>query len=219
MAIARRFRIMLTVVTLAAVTALAFTVWSNLRILHDHRDRLYDSTTAIPPREIGIVLGTSPSLGDGSPNPFFTYRIDAAVALFRAGKVRHLIVSGSNPDPSYNEPAAMRAALVRRGIPDSAITSDFAGLRTLDTVIRARDVFAAGPCTFITQRAHAARALEIASARGIDAIGFCARDVDSAASLRFRLREIIARDVAIIDLYLIHRQPRFPGPREPIAHN
>jgi SanA protein len=103
--------------------------------------RLYSSTAAIPRRELGLVLGCSRHLGDGSPNPFFDTRVQAAAELFHAGKIDYLLVSGDNHTTGYNEANDMRNALLKSGIPAARIYCDFAGFRTLDSIVRAREVF------------------------------------------------------------------------------
>ncbi len=102
-------------------------------------------------------------------------------------------------------------------MPAAAITCDYAGFRTLDSVIRARQVFGLDACTIVTQRYHNTRALEVARATGLDAVGFCTQDVEMRHSIRTEIREIASRTVAILDLYVWHRQPRFPGPPELIG--
>ena len=207
----RRFRLPIAI---AAVVACAFVVFANLHILRANRDRLYTRTEDIPARETGLVLGANRVLGDGRPNLYFTYRMDAAAALYHAGKVRRLLVSGDNGHTGYDEPGMMKAALVARGVPASAIVCDYAGFRTLDSVIRAQNVFGLRSCVIITQRYHNTRALEVARATGLDAVGFCARDVDLRGSVRAELREVASRTVAMLDLYVWRKQPRFPGPPE-----
>lgn len=205
----------LSLAALAAVS-LGFVVFANLRIVCAHRDHLYTRIQDVPIRETALVLGSSRTLGDGRPNPYFVGRMDAAAALYHAGKVRRLLVSGDNGRRDYDEPTMMKESLVTRGVPASAIVCDYAGFHTLDSVIRARQVFGLDTCTIITQRFHNARALEMAEANNLDAIGFCARDIGFRYSIRTELREIASRTVAVLDLYVWHRHPRFPGPREPL---
>lgn len=201
---------------IAVVAGVGFVAFANLHIIRANRTRLHDQIADIPARETGLVLGTSATLADGRPNLFFINRINAAAALYHAGKVRRLLVSGDNGRLDYDEPTAMKEALIARGVPASAITCDYAGFRTLDSVIRARDVFGLQSCTIITQRYHNARALEVARAHGIDAVGFCAKEIVLRHAPRARVREIASRTLAVLDLYVWHKQPRFPGPPEPL---
>jgi len=174
------------------------------------------ASIAGPCADVALVLGTSPRFRNGAPNLHFEGRMNAAAALFRSGKVRHLLVSGDNRAANYNEPVSMKKALIARGIPADAITCDFAGFRTLDSVVRARQVFCLERCVIVTQRYHNPRALEIARATGLDAHGFCPGDVDFANSFTTEAREILARIAMLLDVYVLNRDPHFLGKTEPI---
>lgn len=193
-----------------------FVAAANIFVITRNQGRLTADIADVPPREVGVVFGAAPFLRDGRANLHFAYRIDAAAQLYHSGKVRHLLVSGDNHRRDYDEPTAMKAALVAKGVPADAITCDYAGFRTLDTVARAKEVFGLTSCVLITQRYHNTRALEVARAYDIDAVGFCTRDVPALHSIQTELREIAARTVAFLDLYVWHRGPRFDGPFEPI---
>lgn len=136
----------------------------NRIIIHNTESCLYDQVETIPENRVGLLLGTSPKLRGGRPNLYFNYRITAAVELFQAGKISRILVSGDNRRMNYNEPVEMRKALIAHGIPDSVIVMDFAGIRTLDSVIRAKKVFGQDRFTIISQRFHNERALYIAGA-------------------------------------------------------
>lgn len=202
--------------TVLMIAAMAFIVFANLLIVRANRDRLYIRVQDVPRRDTALVLGSNRVIGNGTPNPYFIGRMEAAAALYHAGKVRRLLVSGDNSRRDYDEPTMMKEALIARGVPASAIVCDYAGFRTLDSVVRAREVFGLDACTIVTQRYHNTRALEIARANNIDAVGFCAGDAGLRFSVRSELREVASRTMAVLDLYVWHRQPRFPGPREPL---
>ena len=179
--------------------------------------RIYRSAAALPECEVGLVLGTSKETRHGKPNLHFNQRIEAAAALYRAGKVQHLLVSGDNHIASYNEPDDMRDALIASGVPTNAITCDYAGFRTLDSVVRAQEIFGLSQCTIISEEFHCPRAVWIARQHGLDAIAFAAPDVGLKSwSLRAEVREQFARSWCAVDLYLLHRAPKFLGPKEPI---
>lgn len=192
-------------------------LWADRTCEQAAKGRIYRSIDSVPEREVGLVLGTSRLTRHGTPNLHFNQRIKAAVALYRAGKVHHLLVSGDNHVATYDEPTDMRNALAAAGIPANAITCDYAGFRTLDSVVRARQVFGLSQCTIISEAFHCPRALWIAQQHGLDAIAFAAPDVSLKSwSLRAEAREQLARAWCGVDLYLLHRGPKFPGPREPI---
>ncbi|MBC7498472.1 YdcF family protein [Candidatus Gracilibacteria bacterium] len=177
---------------------LLMTPWVIISV--SESDRVYRDIETIPTREVGVVLGTTP--GVGGSNLFFTTRIEAAKELYERKKISHIIVSGDNSDKSYNEPEYMRNALVKSGVPADAITMDYAGFRTLDSVVRASEVFSlTGGFTIISQPFHIERALYLAEANGIDAIGYGAANVSLEYGLYAYIREIPARWLALYDAW------------------
>ena len=203
---------------LVALAGAAFLAYANLACKSAARGRVFCSVPATPESAVGLLLGTSKEIRHGRANLHFTQRIEAAAALYRAGKVRHLLVSGDNHIASYNEPQDMRAALIAAGVPPAAITCDYAGFRTLDSVVRARAVFGLSHCLIITEAFHCPRALWIAQRHGLDAIAFAAPDVGLKSwKWRAQAREQLARSWCAVDLYLLHRGPKYLGPTEPIA--
>ena len=134
--------------------------------------RMYSSVDDIPAREVGMVLG-APKYSGGRPSPQVVGRIRAAAALYHAGKVQKLVVSGATrPEKFYDEIAAMTQWLMELGVPAEAIVGDGKGVRTLDSVLRMRDVFGYDDFITISQRNHCERALYLADHHGISTIGF-----------------------------------------------
>lgn len=183
----------------------------NLLVSNTSASKLYNDRNGIPENRVGLVLGTSKYLSDGSENLFFTYRLEAAAELYIMGKIDHIIVSGDNRMENYNEPREMKRVLVRLGVPSGKVHFDFAGFRTLDSVVRCKEVFGQNKFTIISQQFHNERALFIARKRGIDAIAFNAKDVGLQAGFKTNMREILARVKVVIDLYILNTQPRFLG--------
>ncbi|OAN18070.1 SanA protein [Photobacterium jeanii] len=178
-------------------------------------DRIFTDPADIPARSIGLVLGTSKYIAK-TLNPFYQYRIQAAIDLYQQQKVNVLLLSGDNAHRSYNEPWTMKRDLLKAEIPDQDIVLDYAGFRTLDSIVRAKEVFDADHFVVITQRFHCERALFIADKNEIDAICLAVPAPKGLAGLKIRAREVLARSKAILDLYLLNIQPRFLGPKEPI---
>lgn len=166
----------------------------------------------LPNHEVALVLGTSPKLRSGRPNPFFEGRMTTAAELYREGKVRHLLVSGDNGRRTYDEPTAMRDALIKRGVPAEAITLDFAGFRTLDSMARAKAVFGLQRFTIVTDDFHQPRAVFLARSLGLDVVGFPSQHVPFHWSKKTRSREIGSRVKACLDVYLLRTQPKLYGP-------
>lgn len=166
----------------------------------------------LPTRKVGLVLGCSPRLGNGSLNWFFNNRMDAAVQLFQSGKVEYLLVSGDNRFRTYDEPTEMKKALIARGVPAAKIVCDYAGLTTLDSMVRAKAVFGQESVIVVSQRFHNERAIYLARAFGVDAVGYNAPDVPVSSAPRTYLREILSRQRAWLDANILRRKPRHLGP-------
>ncbi len=182
----------------------------NFWMMASVSDKTYDSLENVVYSDVALVLGTSSSVNGREENPYFTHRIQAASELYFSGKVKHILVSGDNSSMRYNEPRDMRRALIARGVPDSCITMDFAGLRTLDSVVRSRKIFQQQRITIVSQGFHNYRALFIAQYYGIDAVAYNAAMPDQA-TYKVTLREYLARPKALLDLYILGTQPKFLG--------
>ena len=195
------------------VAVLLVVAYANIAATWASRGLIFSDVSQLPRTRVGLVFGTTDRV-DGRENLYFRFRIDAAEKVWKAGKVETLIVSGDNRSRFYNEPQRMREALVDRGIPAGRIVRDFAGLRTLDSVVRSKEIFGADTVLFISQRFHVERAIYLAKAHGIRAYGFAARDVKSAAGLKTRLREVGARVKMWLDVNFLHTRPRHLGEME-----
>jgi len=181
------------------------------------KDKIYTSVDNIPANSVGLLLGTAKYIRKGKINYFYKYRIDATVELFKSGKIKAVLVSGDNATRYYNEPARMRADLIKRGIPKDKIYLDFAGFRTLDSIMRAKEIFDVKKVTIITQKFHLERAIFLALANNIDAIGYEAKSLpNTKAAFRMKIREYLARVKAFLDVYVLHTTPKFFGKFEKI---
>lgn len=182
-------------------------------IEESNKESLYEEVNGIPFCRTGIVLGTSAHLSNGSDNLYFINRIDAAVKLIAAGKVKKLILSGDNRVDLYNEPKDMRKALLKRGVADSCIVLDYAGLRTFDSMVRCKEVFGQDSVIVISQQFHNARALFIASKIGLTAFGFNAKKVTTQKTVKMKFREFFSRIKCVLDLYILNTKPKHLGQR------
>lgn len=202
-------------VILLMVAGFAFVWYANYSATKAGEGVLYDSVDDVPHRRAGLVFGCSEKLGSRD-NLYFKYRIEAAAELWKAGKVDCLIVSGDNREKYYNEPVAMRKALVKAGVPLKKIACDYAGLRTLDSVIRAKKIFGLNEVTLISQKFHNERAAYIAKANGIDVVGYNARDVEGYAARKTEDREVLARVLMWFDVNVTNTQPKHLGEMVPL---
>jgi len=207
-------RVMLAGVLLVGALALLLVLlaWlADRRLEHFAAPYLADDPSALPEVEVALVLGAAPIGPEGGPNRYLEYRLDAAAALWRAGKVKYLLVSGDRRPPDYDEPSVMRTRLMARGVPERAIYRDFAGVRTRESVLRARAVFGQRRLIVVSQGFHANRAIFLARHEGIEAWGLAARDVAHAYSIFTELRRYPSALRAYYDIWL-ETPPRQPGP-------
>ncbi|RUM76939.1 MAG: vancomycin resistance protein [Sulfurovum sp.] len=180
---------------------------------------LYDSVEKIPSKDAALLLGTAKYVKRGKQNYFYMYRIRAAVALWKAGKIKAIVVSGDNGTRYYDEATAMYKDLVKAGIPAKYISKDYAGFRTLDSVIRAEAIFGLKDYIIISQKFHLERALFLAKVKGQKAIGFVAKDIPGTkAAYKMQLREYLARVKAFLDVYILNTQPKFYGKKEKVTY-
>jgi len=172
--------------------------------------RVYSDAEAVPAREYGLLPGTSRLVHGKYLNTYFYNRIRAALELYRAGKIRKIIVSGDNGRTDYNETGDMARELIAQGVSPDDVLSDYAGFRTLDSVVRARNLFGATEMTVISQRFHCERAIYLAAQHGIDAVGFEADEVaPQAIRVKLAVREAFARVLAILDAEILKTKPHF----------
>ena len=205
-------RFVIGIMLLLAIIISACNIW----IVKSTEDKVYSDLTLLPDHRIALVLGTSHRSAGGGPNPFFQNRMEMAARLYAMGKIDHFILSGDNSTRYYNEPAEMKKSLIRKGVPASAITLDYAGLRTLDSVVRSKKIFGQDKITIITQPFHSYRALFISRYYDMDAVAMVADDPELDQTFKVRLREYFARTKAVLDLYIFKTDPRFLGEKEEI---
>ncbi|MGB5646421.1 SanA/YdcF family protein [Muriicola sp.] len=160
--------------------------------------------------KVGIVLGTSSHLIQGGNNPYYTNRIAATIALYKAGKIDLVLVSGDNATQYYNEPDTFKKDLIKGGIPEDKIILDPSGLRTLDSMVRAKEVFGLDSVTVISQKFQNERAIYLAQKKGLYAIGYNAKDIEGSQGMKVQVREYFARVKVFIDL-LLNTQPTSNG--------
>jgi SanA protein len=190
---------------------------TNFWVVKSTESEVLTDYKLLPDSGIALVLGTSHRMIDGSPNPFFHNRMATAAELYKEGKIIHFIVSGDNRTKYYNEPAEMQKALIKLGVPSSSITLDYAGLRTLDSIVRCKEIFGQSKIIIITQPFHSYRALFISNFYDVNAVALAAEEPAQEAAPRVYLREYFARTKAILDLYILRTAPRHLGEKEPLG--
>lgn len=192
--------------------------YNNNSMAKEAEALIYRDINKIPAKKAALVLGTSKYLSGGRINYYFKYRIESAVKLFRAGKVRAIVVSGDNGSKGYDEPTTMRDDLVARGIPSRYITIDYAGFRTLDSIVRAEAIFDLKDYIIVSQQFHLERAIYLAHAKGQKVIGFVAKDFrDTVWAKKMEHRELLARVKAVLDVHL-GVEPKFYGDKVEVKY-
>ncbi len=204
------FKKIMLITFILILGAIASIIIADYLVVSKTESSLFENVTMIPTRKVGVVLGTRKILPNGYINTYFTYRIDATVSLYRSGKIKYIIVSGDNSTKEYNEPEDMKNALIAKGIPESKIFMDFAGFRTLDSIVRAREVFGQNSFTVISQKFHNERAIYLGYLEGIEIVAFNAKDVNISYGIKTQIREKLARVKVFID-YLTGKEPKFLG--------
>lgn len=195
---------------LLLVAGIVFIAWANYSMKRNTEDFLSSHIADIPAAKTALLLGTSKTLDNGQPNAYFYNRILAAAELYRSGKIQYLIVSGDNSRKDYNEPEDMQKALMKRGVPEDRIFLDFAGFRTLDSVVRAKEIFSQHKIIIVSQQFHNERAVFLAQQNGMEAYGFNAEDVNQYAGFKTNMREYLAKTKAYLDL-ITGVEPKFGG--------
>ena len=193
-----------------------FVCCANHKIETETKNFVSYDIQKLPNEKVGLLLGTSKILKSGWKNLYFFNRIDAAEQLYKSGKIKYILISGDNSTKDYSEPEDMQAELLKRGIPADKIVLDFAGFRTLDSVVRAKEIFGQNSFIIISQKFHNERAVFLAQHYGIKAYGFNAKDVNKYFGFKTKVREYFARAKVFVD-FLLGVEPKFGGEKVEIS--
>ncbi|WP_452219856.1 SanA/YdcF family protein [Lacinutrix salivirga] len=188
----------------------SFIILCNMLIIFNAEGKTFSNIETIPENKVGLVLGASKFTNENRMNLYYKYRLEAAEALYKAGKIEYLLISGDNSRKDYDEPSDFKNDLIAKGIPKHKIFLDYAGFRTLDSVVRANAIFSVTECTIISQQFHNERAVYLAQKKGINAIAYNAKDINGRYGLKTNLREYLAKTKAVIDI-VFSVQPKFLG--------
>lgn len=181
---------------------------ANAVVLLRTDDDLTTQVGDLAPAQVVIVPG-SHVRADGTLGPVVAERVEAAVALHRAGTVEKVLVSGDHGGADYDETGPMRDAVLAAGVPPADVFTDYAGFSTWATMSRAREVFGVETAVVVTQGAYAARTVDLAAAAGIEAQGYVVRDGGR------RGREVLARVSGLVESVV--RPEVTGGPTHPIT--
>ena len=183
----------------------------NTLLAQDSDYLIYEDIKKIPAKKAALVLGTAKYVSKGKQNYFYTYRIRAAVKLWKARKIDAIVVSGDK-SKYYDEVTSMYKDLIKAGVPSKYITKDYFGYRTFDSIVRAKEVFGLDDYIIVSQKFHLNRALYLADAKGQKAIGFVAKSIEgSKASKKMEDREALAQIKAYLDVNVLMTKPKVLG--------
>jgi len=208
----KKFRTIVELGCLVLVVSFGFTIFSNDFIKTNSEEFIFNEVDQIDSTyEVALVLGCKGTFDTKYTNPYFKYRMEACAELYKSGKVKKFLLSGDNSRVDYNEPEEMKKALIKLGIPEHCIYLDYAGFRTLDSVVRAKEVFGQNKVLIVSQQFHNERAVFLAQRKGIKAYAFNAQDVSGRLNKATSFREYLARVKAVLDVYLLGTEPKFLG--------
>ena len=190
---------------------ISFTLSAAFCVDEKENSYIFTDIKKVPYKKAALVLGTAKYVSKGKQNYFYTYRIKAAVKLWKAKKIDAIVVSGDKSE-YYDEVTQMHKDLVKAGVPSKYITKDFYGYRTFDSIVRAKEVFDLDDYIIVSQRFHLNRALYIAHGKGHKAIGFAAKDIKGTkAAKKMEEREDLAQIKAFLDLHILMTKAKVLG--------
>lgn len=191
----------------------------NVYVSASTRQQNYENITSLPSERVALVFGAG-IRADGRLTRVLADRVEAAIALYQAGRAQKLLFSGDNSSSYYDEVSAMHRYAIERGVRAEDITLDYAGFSTYESCYRAQAVFGVQAAILVTQRYHLPRALYTCRQLGIEAIGYGVEDwgvYPSVLMSRFVIRESLATLKALWQLHITRPLPTFLGPTETIS--
>ena len=212
----KKFLRILLWLAIVALSGLLFVFLINLQVSSYSKDKIYRSAEIVPSEDrIAIVLGAK-VWDDGSLSHALLDRVTTAVELYKAGKVKKLLMSGDNPTQAYDEPTARKAEAIRQGVPENDVVLDFAGRRTYDTCYRAKEIFEIKKAIIVSQEFHLARSIYLCQNMEIDSIGIVANRRNYLAENYWAFREFFSVASAWFEMNFIPFEP-IKGNKEPIG--
>ena len=208
-----RFAIPLLILT-SVLTSIALNYYVRLATSNYLRTDLAE----VPAKPIAIVFGAG-IWEDGTPTPMLADRVQAAIDLYKAGRVGKLLMTGDNSSPDYNEVKVMQEYAEKQGVPANDITLDYAGFSTYESCYRAKEVFGITQAVLVTQNFHLPRAVYTCRQLGVEAIGLGTPDwgkFRGDTMVRYSFREFLAVLKALWEVRVTRPKPTFLGPFEGI---
>jgi len=205
----RLLRKMLVPLCASLAVLLAFVVAANLWVLYSLPSLVYEKAGDVPKVQVALILGAR-VFSDGRMSHMMQDRADAGLELYRAGKVRKIIMSGDHGTKTYDEVNTVKNYLLENGVSPADLFLDHAGFDTYDSLYRARDIFGAYSLVVVTQKFHLPRALYIGRSLGLEVYGYPADKRQYQGMFWNETREVAARTKAFLEVSL-GAKPKFLG--------
>lgn len=202
-----KISIILKSISLFCLAIGLLSIFWRFYLVNYYQSQIFSVPTEISPGKTAIVLGASAK--NFYPSPVLKDRIEAAVDLYKQGKVENILMSGDNRFNNYNEPEVMTRYATKLGVPVNKIYRDYAGRRTYDTCFRAKHIFQIKEAILVTSKFHLPRTLYTCEQLGIKVDGFYHdnRNYYWSTYLSWQLRETIATSVAWVNINIVSSQP------------
>jgi len=207
----KKLAVLLLCLTALGLVVLLAPLGLRAWVQQKYRARVYSQAAAVPSQPLAIVFGAGywPS---GRLSDALADRMEAAIALYEAGTVNKLLLTGDNRFADYNEPAAMAAYAQERGVPREDLVLDYAGRRTYDSCYRAGTIFGVERAVLVTQGFHLPRALYTCERLGLEVVGLAADRQAYVRAAWYNLREVLALARAWLDLEVLKPEPVLGDP-------
>ncbi|MFA6427004.1 MAG: ElyC/SanA/YdcF family protein [Candidatus Magasanikbacteria bacterium] len=210
----RRLKIAFKIVLLGFFLGIGFVLRSQL-VIDSYKNGIYYAVDQVPTTTIALVFGAGVKR-DGTPSDALRDRVLTGVELYKAGKVKKILMTGDNGSNRYNEVIPMKKVATDEGVPEEDIVLDYAGFRTYDSCYRARDIFGVTTTIAISQEFHLPRILYICNSLGVQTVGIFADRQNYVDESIWAVREFLARFKAWYQVELTHPSPRYLGKKEHI---
>ena len=196
------------IIDILVVVGIIIVLGINFFVKNSVKDKIVDENSLDKNYDAILVLGAG--LKNGKPSPVLKDRLDMAYKLYEDGYSEKIIVSGDHGKKYYDEVNVMKIYLLDKGVDSNNIFMDHAGFSTYDSVYRAKEIFLANKIIIVTQQFHLYRSLYIAKQLKLDAVGVSATLRDYSGSVKFEIREILARDKDFVKS-IFKPEPKYLG--------
>jgi vancomycin permeability regulator SanA len=119
--------------------------------------------------DVAIVLGGA--VNDGKPSAGLNDNLHTAAALYKSGKAKVVLLSGSNNGSSQNEPAVMQQVVEHDGVPSNAVVLDYSGYGAYDECYRASKLFAIKDASISSSSQYTSQAIVTCRVLGSNSVG------------------------------------------------